>query len=106
TSATETCARGAKSVGPGNTYVAAAKRVVFGKVGIDMIAGPSEVLILADRTRNPDWIAADMLAQAEHDVHAQAIFITDDAALADQVEKAVTAQLTTLPRAKIAGASW
>jgi histidinol dehydrogenase len=95
-----------KIVGPGNAYVAAAKRVVFGKVGIDMIAGPSEVLILADRTGNPDWIAADMLAQAEHDVSAQAIFITDDAALADQVEKAVTAQLTTLPRAKIAGASW
>jgi histidinol dehydrogenase len=96
----------AKIVGPGNAYVAAAKRVVFGKVGIDMIAGPSEVLILADHTGNPDWIAADMLAQAEHDVSAQAIFITDDAALADQVEKAVTAQLTTLPRAKIAGASW
>src|SRR3954452_10905508 len=96
----------AKIVGPGNAYVAAAKRVVFGKVGIDMIAGPSEVLILADATGNPDWIAADMLAQAEHDVSAQAIFITDDAALADQVEKAVAAQLTTLPRAKIAGASW
>jgi histidinol dehydrogenase len=96
----------AKIVGPGNAYVAAAKRVVFGKVGIDMIAGPSEVLILADRTGNPDWIAADMLAQAEHDVSAQAIFITDDGALADQVEKAVAAQLTTLPRAKIAGASW
>jgi histidinol dehydrogenase len=96
----------AKIVGPGNAYVAAAKRVVFGKVGIDMIAGPSEVLILADHTGNPDWIAADMLAQAEHDVSAQAIFITDDSALADQVEKAVAAQLTTLPRAKIAGASW
>jgi histidinol dehydrogenase len=96
----------AKIVGPGNAYVAAAKRVVFGKVGIDMIAGPSEVLILADATGNPDWIAADMLAQAEHDISAQAIFITDDAALAEQVEKAVTAQLTTLPRAKIAGASW
>src|SRR3954452_15492109 len=79
----------AKIVGPGNAYVAAAKRVVFGKVGIDMIAGPSEVLILADHTGNPDWIAADMLAQAEHDVSAQAIFITDDPALADQVEKAV-----------------
>jgi histidinol dehydrogenase len=96
----------AKIVGPGNAYVAAAKRVVFGKVGIDMIAGPSEVLILADHTGNPDWIAADMLAQAEHDASAQAIFITDDAALADQVEKAVAAQVTTLPRAKIAGASW
>jgi len=96
----------AKIVGPGNAYVAAAKRVVFGKVGIDMIAGPSEVLILADHTGNPDWIAADMLAQAEHDVSAQAIFITDDPALADQVEKAVGTQLTTLPRAKIAGASW
>src|SRR3954464_14498086 len=95
-----------KIVGPGNAYVAAAKRVVFGKVGIDMIAGPSEVLILADKTGNPDWIAADMLAQAEHDASAQAIFITDDDALADQVEKAVGTQLTTLPRAKIAGASW
>jgi histidinol dehydrogenase len=96
----------AKIVGPGNAYVAAAKRIVFGQVGIDMIAGPSEVLIVADKTGNPDWIAADLLAQAEHDEAAQSILITDDAALADRVEKAVEAQLKTLPRAKIAGASW
>jgi histidinol dehydrogenase len=96
----------AKIVGPGNAYVAAAKRAVFGMVGIDMIAGPSEVLILADRSGNPDWIAADLLAQAEHDAAAQSILITDDAALADAVEKAVTAQLTTLPRGAVAGASW
>jgi histidinol dehydrogenase len=95
-----------KIVGPGNAYVAAAKRVVFGTVGIDMIAGPSEVLILADKTGNPDWIAADLLAQAEHDTAAQSILITDEAALADAVEKAVTAQLTTLPRGAVAGASW
>src|SRR3954469_14970485 len=96
----------AKIVGPGNAYVAAAKRVVFGTVGIDMIAGPSEVLILADQSGNPDWIAADLLAQAEHDPGAQSILMTDDAALADAVEKAVTAQLTTLPRGAVAGASW
>jgi histidinol dehydrogenase len=96
----------AKIVGPGNAYVAAAKRIVFGKVGIDMIAGPSEVLIVADKTGNPDWIAADLLAQAEHDEAAQSILITDNAALASEVEKAVEAQLKTLPRAKIAGASW
>jgi len=96
----------AKIVGPGNAYVAAAKRLVFGMVGIDMIAGPSEVLILADKSGNPDWIAADLLAQAEHDAAAQSILITDDAALADAVEQAVTAQLATLPRGAIAGASW
>ncbi len=96
----------AKIVGPGNAYVAAAKRLVFGQVGIDMIAGPSEVLILADQTGNPDWIAADLLAQAEHDASAQSILITDDAALADRVEKAVESQLKSLPRAKVAGASW
>src|SRR6516164_8670658 len=96
----------AKIVGPGNAYVAAAKRLVFGKVGIDMIAGPSEVLILADRTGHPDWIAADLLAQAEHDESAQSILITDDATLADAVETAVSAQLPSLPRAAIAGASW
>jgi histidinol dehydrogenase len=95
-----------KIVGPGNAYVAAAKRIVFGAVGIDMIAGPSEVLILADNSGNPDWIAADLLAQAEHDTAAQSILITDDAGLADAVEKAVTAQLTTLPRGAVAGASW
>ena len=103
---TQTITPVAKIVGPGNAYVAAAKRLVFGQVGIDMIAGPSEVLILADKTGNPDWIAADLLAQAEHDASAQSILITDDAALADQVEKAVESQLKTLPRAKIAGASW
>ncbi len=96
----------AKIVGPGNAYVAAAKRLVFGKVGIDMIAGPSEVLIIADKTGNADWIAADLLAQAEHDASAQSILITDDAALATQVEKAVESQLKTLPRADVAGASW
>jgi len=103
---TETIAPVAKIVGPGNAYVAAAKRLVFGQVGIDMIAGPSEVLILADGNANPDWIAADLLAQAEHDASAQSILITDDAALATQVEKALDAQLKTLPRADIASASW
>jgi histidinol dehydrogenase len=95
-----------KIVGPGNAYVAAAKRLVFGQVGIDMIAGPSEVLILADSTGNADWIAADLLAQAEHDASAQSILITDDAALAAQVEKAVESQLKTLPRKDVASASW
>src|SRR5262249_22304888 len=94
-----------KIVGPGNAYVAAAKRLVFGKVGIDMIAGPSEVLILADSGANPDWIAADLLAQAEHDTAAQSILITNDAGLADDVERAVEAQLATLPRAEVARAS-
>jgi histidinol dehydrogenase len=95
-----------KIVGPGNAYVAAAKRLVFGKVGIDMIAGPSEVLILADRGANSDWIAADLLAQAEHDTAAQSILITDDAGLAGRVEAAVEGQLATLPRAEVARASW
>ncbi len=95
-----------KIVGPGNAYVAAAKRQVFGKVGIDMVAGPSEVLILADGEANPDWIAADLLAQAEHDTAAQSILVTDSAALADQVERAVENMLATLPRAEIARASW
>jgi histidinol dehydrogenase len=103
---TETIAPVAKIVGPGNAYVAAAKRLVFGKVGIDMIAGPSEVLVLADKTGNADWIAADLLAQAEHDASAQSILITDDAALAAQVEKAVDSQLKSLSRADVAGASW
>ena len=102
---TATIAPVAKIVGPGNAYVAAAKRLVFGKVGIDMIAGPSEVLVIADRTGNAGWIAADLLAQAEHDVNAQSILITDDAALAGEVERAVEAQLATLPRANIARAS-
>jgi len=103
---TATIAPVAKIVGPGNAYVAAAKRLVFGKVGIDMIAGPSEVLVIADNTGNSGWIAADLLAQAEHDVNAQSILITDDAALATAVERAVEAQLATLPRADIARASW
>ncbi len=103
---TATIASVAKIVGPGNAYVAAAKRLVFGKVGIDMIAGPSEVLILADKTGNPDWIAADLLAQAEHDESAQSILITDDGALADAVGKAVGSQLKTLKRAAVAGKSW
>ena len=96
----------AKIVGPGNAYVAAAKRLVFGKVGIDMIAGPSEVLVIADASGNAGWIAADLLAQAEHDVNAQSILITDSAVLADEVERAVQSQLATLPRAQIAQASW
>src|SRR5271163_2435483 len=95
-----------KIVGPGNAYVAAAKRRVFGQVGIDMIAGPSEVVVLADAAANPGWIAADLLAQAEHDEAAQSILITDSAALADAVEAEVVRQLAALPRAKIAGASW
>jgi len=103
---TESIAPVAKIIGPGNAYVAAAKRLVFGKVGIDMVAGPSEVLILADKTANADWIAADLLAQAEHDASAQSILITDDAGLAGRVEKAVQSQLKTLPRADVAGASW
>src|SRR6201982_4181745 len=103
---TETIAPVAKIVGPGNAYVAAAKRLVFGKVGIDMIAGPSEVLVIADGTGNAGWIAADLLAQAEHDVNAQSILITDSPDLADEVERAVESQLATLPRAAIARASW
>ena len=96
----------AKIVGPGNAYVAAAKRKVFGTVGIDMIAGPSEVLIVADAANDPDWIAADLLAQAEHDVAAQSILVTDDAAFADAVEAAVERQIATLPRGETASASW
>lgn len=103
---TKTIAPIAKIVGPGNAYVAAAKRIVFGKVGIDSIAGPSEVLILADAGANPDWIAADLLAQAEHDTAAQSILFTNDAELAEKVERAVERQLQSLPRVEIAGASW
>jgi histidinol dehydrogenase len=95
-----------KIVGPGNAYVAAAKRQVFGVVGIDSIAGPSEVLVIADRDNDAEWLAADLLAQAEHDTAAQAILMTDDAALAAQVEAAVVRQLAALPRGNIAGASW
>ena len=103
---TESIAPVAKVVGPGNAWVAAAKRRVFGQVGIDMIAGPSEVLILADGHANPDWIAADLLAQAEHDTAAQAILITDSADLAEAAEAAVERALSTLPRHEIARASW
>ena len=95
-----------KIVGPGNAYVAEAKRQVFGTVGIDMIAGPSEVLIIADRNNDPEWIAADLLAQAEHDPVAQSILITDDKDFADRVKDAVTSQLVSLPRADIAEKSW
>jgi histidinol dehydrogenase len=103
---TQTIAPVAKIVGPGNAFVAAAKRRVFGQVGIDMIAGPSEVLVLADGNANPDWVAADLLAQAEHDPVAQAILITDSTSLADAVEAAVERQLKTLPKEEIARASW
>jgi histidinol dehydrogenase len=95
-----------KIVGPGNAYVAAAKRHVFGQVGIDSIAGPSEVLIIADKANDPAWIAADLLAQAEHDESAQSILITDDDTLARSVEREVERQLTLLPRQAIARASW
>jgi len=95
-----------KIVGPGNAYVAAAKRQVFGLVGIDMIAGPSEILVVADRDNDPAWIAADLLSQAEHDTSAQSVLITDDADFADAVARAVDDHLTRLPRAGIAGASW
>jgi len=103
---TETIAPVTKIVGPGNAYVAAAKRQVFGTVGIDSIAGPSEVLVIADKHNDPNWIAADLLAQAEHDTAAQAILMTDDAAFARTVEVAVERQLEKLPRGNIAGESW
>ncbi len=103
---TATIAPVAKVVGPGRDYVAAAKRLVFGTVGIDMIAGPSEVLVVADVDNDPDWIAADLLAQAEHDVAAQSILITDSADLASRVAGAVEHQLTSLPRGETAAASW
>ncbi len=103
---TETIAPVVKIVGPGNAYVAAAKRQVYGTVGIDSIAGPSEVLVIADRNNNPDWIAADLLAQAEHDTAAQAILMTDNADFANAVETAVGEQLKSLPRGNIAGESW
>ena len=95
-----------KIVGPGNAYVAAAKRQVFGVVGIDAIAGPSEVLVIADKDNDPEWLAADLLAQAEHDTAAQAILMTDNAAFAKSVEAAVVRQLTDLPRGNVAAASW
>ena len=95
-----------KIVGPGNAYVAAAKRQVYGTVGIDSIAGPSEILVIADADNDPDWIAADLLSQAEHDEAAQAILITDDAGFADAVETAIHTTLATLDRAAVAGQSW
>ena len=103
---TQSVAQVAKIVGPGNAYVAAAKRQVFGVVGIDAIAGPSEVLIIADAASVPQWLAADLLAQAEHDPAAQAILMTDDASLAARVEGEVERQLSLLPRREIAAASW
>jgi histidinol dehydrogenase len=103
---TETIRPVAKIVGPGNAYVAAAKRHVFGAVGIDSIAGPSEVLVIADGDNDPEWLAADLLAQAEHDTAAQSILITDDADLARAVEAAVSRQLAQLPRRRIASESW
>jgi histidinol dehydrogenase len=103
---TATIAPVAKIVGPGNAYVAAAKRRVFGTVGIDSIAGPSEVLVIADKNNEPGWIAADLLAQAEHDTAAQSILMTDDEEFAQAVESAVKEQLSTLSRGNIAGESW
>jgi histidinol dehydrogenase len=103
---TETIEPVAKIVGPGNAYVAAAKRQVYGQVGIDMVAGPSEVVVIADRDNDPAWIASDLLAQAEHDEAAQAILITDDAGFGRDVASAVEAELALLPRAETARASW
>jgi histidinol dehydrogenase len=95
-----------KIVGPGNAYVAAAKREVFGQVGIDSVAGPSEILVIADGANDPDWIAADLLSQAEHDASSQSILITDDATFADKVAEAAERQIATLPRKDIASKSW
>ncbi|HZA67920.1 MAG TPA: histidinol dehydrogenase [Geminicoccaceae bacterium] len=103
---TQTIAAVDKIVGPGNAYVAEAKRQVFGRVGIDMIAGPSEIVVVADRDQDPAWVAADLLSQAEHDELAQAVLITDSEALADAVAATVEAQLAELPRRAIAAASW
>jgi histidinol dehydrogenase len=103
---TDTIAPVDKITGPGNAYVAAAKRRVFGRVGIDMIAGPSEVLVIADADNDPDWIALDLLSQAEHDPSSQAILITTDAGLGQAVANCVARHLETLPRRVIAGASW
>ncbi len=103
---TEAIAPVDKITGPGNAFVAAAKRRVFGKVGIDMIAGPSEILVIADKDNDPDWIALDLLSQAEHDESAQSLLITDDAAFGRAVAAAVDKRLETLERRAIAGASW
>jgi histidinol dehydrogenase len=103
---TETIAPVDKIVGPGNAYVAEAKRQVFGVVGIDMIAGPSEILVVSEAGADPEWIAADLLSQAEHDRVAQSILITDDVGFADAVTAAVARQLPDLPRHEIARESW
>ncbi|MGE4326653.1 MAG: histidinol dehydrogenase, partial [Pseudodonghicola sp.] len=103
---TETIKPVDKITGPGNAFVAAAKRRVFGKVGIDMIAGPSEILVIADKDNNPDWIALDLMSQAEHDASAQAMLITDDAEFGRKVAEAVDKRLQTLQRREIAKASW
>ena len=103
---TQTIAPVDKITGPGNAFVAAAKRRVFGKVGIDMIAGPSEILVIADKNNDPDWIALDLLSQAEHDESAQSLLITDDADFGQSVARAVEKRLETLERRVIAGASW
>ncbi|MGH1331500.1 MAG: histidinol dehydrogenase [Paracoccaceae bacterium] len=103
---TETIKPVDKITGPGNAFVAAAKRRVFGKVGIDMIAGPSEILVIADADNDPDWIAVDLLSQAEHDESAQSLLITDSAEFAAKVTQAVEKRLETLERRAIAGASW
>lgn len=95
-----------KIVGPGNAYVAAAKREVFGQVGIDSVAGPSEILVIADGANDPEWIAADLLSQAEHDASSQSILITDDAGFADKVAAAAEKQIAILPRKEIAERSW
>jgi histidinol dehydrogenase len=103
---TESVAAVDKIVGPGNAWVAAAKREVFGQVGIDSIAGPSEILVIADAANDPDWIAADLLSQAEHDASSQSILITDDAGFAGKVAEAAERALTLLPRREIAARSW
>jgi histidinol dehydrogenase len=103
---TETVKPVDKIVGPGNAYVAAAKREVFGQVGIDSVAGPSEILVIADGNNDPEWIAADLLAQAEHDISSQSILITDDVRFADAVANAAARQIAILPRKEIAARSW
>ena len=103
---TQTIPQVDKIVGPGNAYVAAAKREVFGQVGIDSVAGPSEILVIADGKNDPDWIAADLLSQAEHDASSQSILITDDAGFADRVAEAAERQIALLPRKEIAARSW
>ena len=95
-----------KIVGPGNIYVTIAKKKIFGDVGIDMIAGPSEILVVSDKNNNPDWIAADLLSQAEHDINSRSILITNDLAFAKKVTKSIDLILKDLPRSKIASKSW